>query len=168
MLVIPVNITGSGATAENIAAIVDRDNTLNLGGSTVTIQVIATDKPINGVLNHMDFSPTYNNSMCGDAGECVNRLGGNEAHINSANDQSTDAAAHDILHFAGIDDQYTEGPRDPKGNRTSKPKPGYDNTNIMTSRSGTNLKPGQVNEAQGNPTTKKCVVKTGSRIPTCK
>ncbi|MEJ1967190.1 MAG: hypothetical protein WDN03_00925 [Rhizomicrobium sp.] len=118
-------------------------------------------------MNKMDFSPGYNTSMCGAAGECVNKLGGDTAHINSANGQSTDAAAHDVLHFAGVKDQYIEGPPDAQGNRTSTPAPGYTNSNIMTSRSGTQLTPQQFQEAHGNSTTKQCVVQTGSKIPVC-
>lgn len=56
-LVIPVHFTGSGATPENVSAITNRDNSLDTGGSPVKIQVISTDKPVNGVLNTMDLSP---------------------------------------------------------------------------------------------------------------
>jgi hypothetical protein len=160
-LLIPVQITGAGATPESIRAIVNRDNSLDLGGSTVDLKVVLTDKPINGVLNHMDFSPGYNKAMCGAPGECVNTMGGNQAHINSANGQSTGAAAHDILHFAGIQDQYKEGKRNARGNRTSTPTAGYTNSNIMTSRSGTQLKPQQVQEAAKNRSTKHCTVENG-------
>jgi len=159
--VIPVQITGSAASTQNINTIINRDNTLNLNGSSVSIKVVGTDKPMNGVLNKMDFSSGYDTKMCGSAGECVNKLGGNKAHINSDNAQSTDAAAHDILHFAGIKDEYVEGPRDSQGNRTSTPAPGYDDSNIMTSRSGTNLKPAQVQEGSKNQTTKHCTTQDG-------
>jgi RHS repeat-associated protein len=162
-LVIPVHFTGSAATQPNISAILKQDNSLDTGGSPVRIKVISTDKPIDGVLNHMDFSPGYNTKLCGSAGECVNKLGGNEAHINSANGQSTGAAAHDVLHFAGIKDEYIEGPRDKSGNRTSKPAPGYDNSNIMTARTGTKLNPRQIQEANRNKTTKHCI--TGGTAP---
>jgi len=166
-LVIPVDITGSGATTGNVTSIINRVNSIDTGASSVKIQTIATDKPINGILNRMDFSPGYNKTMCGDPRECVNKLGGDVAHINSANPDSIDAAAHDIFHFPGIEDQYQEGPRDAQGNRTSTPKPGYNNTNIMTSRSGTKLNPAQISEGQTNKTTKHCIIQTGSRIPTC-
>ncbi len=166
-LVIPVQYTGQGATPENVAAIVGRANSLTIEGGGTNIQVVPTNRPIGGILNRMDFSPGYNTKMCGGAGECVNRLGGNRAHINSDNPQATDAGAHDTLHFAGIKDQYQEGPRDAQGNRTSTPTPGYTNRNIMTSRSGTTITSGQVQEAKTNPTTKQCTVVTGSRIPVC-
>ncbi len=165
-LIIPVQFSGSGATPANVAAIVARDNSLSISDPNLHVQVVSTNTLINGVLNKMDFSPGYNNSMCGAAGECVNRLGGNTAHINSANPQSTDAAAHDDLHFAGIKDQYVEGPRDAQGNRTSSPSPGYTNSNIMTSRSGTELKPNQFNEAKTNQTTKQCSVDASGKT-TC-
>jgi RHS repeat-associated protein len=165
-LIIPVQFSGSGATPANVAAIVARDNSLSISDPNLHVQVVSTNTPINGVLNKMDFSPGYNNSMCGAAGECVNKLGGNTAHINSANPQSTDAAAHDDLHFAGIKDQYVEGPRDAQGNRTSSPSPGYTNSNIMTSRSGTELKPQQFNEAKTNQTTKQCSVDASGKT-TC-
>ena len=165
-LVIPIHITGAGATSALISAIIQRDNTLDIGGSSVKINVVQTDKPMNGVLNEMDFSPGYNKQMCGDPGECVNTMGGNKAHINSDNENSIGAAAHDILHFAGIDDQYKELPRDDKGSRTSEPKPGYDKSNIMTDRSGTKLKPEQIQEAQKNWSTKQCTVEDG--VTKCK
>jgi hypothetical protein len=99
-----------------------------------------------------------------DAGEGINKLGGNTGHINSDSADSNDATAHDNLHFAGIKDQYREGPRDANGNRTSTPAPGYDNSNIMTSRSGTKLKPEQIQEAQKNSTTKQCTTDNGKTV----
>jgi hypothetical protein len=54
----------------------------------------------------------------------------------------------------------------PNGNRTSAPTQGYDNSNIMTSRSGTQLKPEQIQEAQQNKTTKQCTSDNGKT--TCK
>ena len=88
-------------------------------------------------------------------------------HINTENAQSNDAAAHDTLHFAGIKDQYKEGPRDANGNRTSSPTSGYDNSNIMTSRSGTKLNPDQIQEARDNKTSKQCITAYGAQ-PRCK
>jgi RHS repeat-associated protein len=163
-LVIPVHLTGSGATPENINKIVNQDNSLNTGGSPVKIQVISTDTPMNGVLNEMDFSPGDDKKDYGNPGEGVNGLGGDKGHINSENGEATGAAAHDILHFAGIKDQYEEGKPDANGNRTSSPTPGYDNSNIMTSRSGTNLKPEQVQEAQSNKSTKQCTTDKGQTV----
>jgi len=149
-----------GATPENISKIVNRDNTLNLNGSSVTIQVVATDKKIDGKLNQMDFSAGKDPKKWGPAGEGA-ELGGKNAHIDSSSATGTDAAAHDILHFAGITDQYKEGQPDANGNRTSTPTTGYDNSNIMTSREGTNLKPEQVHEAEVNKSTKQCTVESG-------
>jgi uncharacterized protein RhaS with RHS repeats len=167
-LVIPVEFTGQDANPANVAAIVNRDNTLTVADPSLKISVISTSTPINGVLNHMDFSPGYDKATCGSAGECVYpMLGSNHAHINSANPQSIDAAAHDVLHFPGIKDEYQEGPPGPHGERTSTASPGYNNSNIMTSRGGNQLTPQQFNEAKKNPTTKICTVKTGSKIPTC-
>lgn len=166
-LIIPVQFSGSGATRDNITAIVSRDNSLTVSDPSLHIQVVATNTPVNGVLNTMDFSPGYNKQMCGGPGECVNKLGGDTAHINSDNQDGIDAAAHDVLHFAGIRDRYIEGPRDKDGNRTSKPSPGYTPSNIMTSRSGTELNPRQFQEAKTNPTTKQCAIEIGSRIPQC-
>ena len=94
----------------------------------------------------------------------MNKVGGNTGHVNTDNAMSNDAAAHDDLHFAGIKDQYQEGPRDANGNRTSTPTPGYDNSNIMTSRSGTILKPEQIQEAQKNSTTKQCTTDKGKTV----
>jgi len=96
----------------------------------------------------------------------VNAVGGKTGHIDTNNAQSNDAAAHDTLHFAGIKDQYKEGPLDANGRRTSTPTPGYDNSNIMTSRTGTKLKSAQIQEAQKNKTTKQCTIDNGKT--TCK
>jgi FlaG/FlaF family flagellin (archaellin) len=52
-----VKFTGSAATPENVNQIVNRDNSLEISGSQVKVEVVATDKPVNGVLNTMDFSP---------------------------------------------------------------------------------------------------------------
>jgi hypothetical protein len=81
-----------------------------------------------------------------------------------ANPIRTTPLAHDILHFAGIQDQYKEGPPDKDGHRTSTPTPGYDNSNIMTARSGTTLKPEQIQEAQNNKTTKQCTTENGKTV----
>ena len=75
-LVIPVHFTGS-AQAENIMAIVNRDNQLDTGGSPVKIQVVSADKPVNGVLNTMDLSQGADTKNYGSVGEGVNRVGGN-------------------------------------------------------------------------------------------
>lgn len=93
-------------------------------------------------------------------------LGGNKAHINTKGGENSvaGAAAHDVLHFAGIKDRYIEGKRDKNGNRTSTPAKGYDNSNIMTSRGGTNLKPEQLKEAQKNKSTKKCTTENGKTV----
>ena len=165
-LVIPVQISGNGLGKNTVSTIVNRDNTVNTNGSTVKIEVVETNKPMNGVLNKMDFSSGYDYQKYPAAGEGTNKFGGDQAHINSNNADATDAAAHDILRFAGIKDQYQEGPRDAQGNRTSTPTPGYNNSNIMTSRSGTDLQPQQVQEANQNQTTKQCTSDNGKT--TCK
>jgi RHS repeat-associated protein len=154
-LVIPVQFAGSGATQENVAAIVARVNGLTLPDQAVKIEVISTEKAINGKLNHMDFSPGLDLKMCPE-GECTNRMGGTRAHIDSSGNEAVGAAAHDILHFAGVDEGYIPGPRDAQGRRTSSPKPGFTNSNVMTSRAGTELKSSQLEEAQRNASTKKC------------
>jgi hypothetical protein len=166
-LVIPVNFTGSGATHETVMNVITKDDTLNVGGAKVQVDVVATDKPMGGVLNKMDLSPGLDTKHYGDAGEGVNKLGGDTAHINSDSKSVVGAAAHDVLHFAGINDQYKEGPRDSQGNRTSTPKPGYDNSNIMTSRNGTNLKPEQLQEAEQNQSTKHCTRTTNAGGVSC-
>jgi hypothetical protein len=61
-------------------------------------------------------------------------------------------------------DRYTEGIPDAQGNRTSTPDPGYNNTNIMTSRSGTDLNAVQIHEAEKNPTTKHCTTDKGKTV----
>jgi RHS repeat-associated protein len=158
---IPVSFSGAGATPENILKIVSRANALNTGESGVKVEVVATDKKDHGVLNKLDLSPGYDYKKYPGAGEGVNELGGNKGHINSDAAESTGAAVHDILHFAGIEDQYKENPPDSQGNRVAEPKPGYDESNIMTSRTGTNLNSQQIQQAEKNKTTKTCTVEDG-------
>jgi hypothetical protein len=112
----------------------------------------------------MDVSPGYDFKTYPKAGEGQvagpgpKGTGGHEAHINSDNADALGASVHDTLHFGGVVDRYVEGKKDANGNRTSSPSPGYDDTNIMTSRSGTTLKPNQIDETRRNPTTKQCTV----------
>ncbi|MEJ1967188.1 MAG: RHS repeat-associated core domain-containing protein [Rhizomicrobium sp.] len=47
-LVIPVQFSGQGASAANVGAIVNRDNTLSISNPNMKIQVISTSTPING------------------------------------------------------------------------------------------------------------------------
>ncbi len=164
-LVIPVNFTGSGATSKTVAQIVQRDETLFTPGSGVTIKVIPTKEPINGVLNHMDISPGNDLKNFPLSGEGVNRVGGNEGHINSSNANTVGATAHDVLHFAGMEDKYVGSSLDSNGNRVSVPLPGY-RSNIMADRAGTDLKVSQFQEAERNRTTKRCSNENGTL--TCK
>jgi RHS repeat-associated protein len=162
-LVIRVQFSGPGATKENIAKIVNRDNALDTGGSPVKIQVIAIDKGDKRdymAANYMDLSPGLDHKRYGDVGEGTAGLGGREAHINSADSSLTDGAAHDILHFAGISDQYKEGPRDSEGRRANTTNPGYEG-NVMAESRGTKLKPEQIEEANKNPSTRHCTVTNG-------
>jgi RHS repeat-associated protein len=165
-LVIPVNFTGSAATSKTVAQIVQRDQSLYAPGVGATIEVIATKTPINGVLNHMDISPGYDWNNYPFAGEGANRIGGNEAHINSSLQNVVGAAAHDVLHFAGMGEKYNAVGVDSKGVRKGDPVPGYSKSNIMTDRSGTELKLEQFREAERNRTTKHCEVVDGKT--TCK
>jgi RHS repeat-associated protein len=161
VLVIPVQFTGTGATPAKIAAITRRLQRVNTGGTGVSIRVVSTNEPVHGVLNRMNLSPNYDFNNYPSAGEGTNAVGGNTAHINTAEGASTAAAAHDILHFAGLTDKYQEGPRDAGGNRTSTPLPGYSPQNVMADRNGTQLKPEQVEEARQNSTTLQCTVAVG-------
>ena len=69
---------------------------------------------------------------------------------------------HEILHFAGIKDRYSENTRDPENGRArARTEKGYDETNIMASNGGTRLKKEQIKEARDNGTTKKCSIENG-------
>jgi hypothetical protein len=154
-LVIPVHFTGIGATPEAIYAITTGANQLDTGGSGVKIQVVATDKPINGVLNTLEISPGSDGKY-GTYGDGTNKLGGNKGSVNTDTADSNGAAKHEIMHFAGINDQYDEKPTDAKGNRSATIRPGYDGSNIMVDRNGKKLKPQQLQEANRNRTTRHC------------
>jgi hypothetical protein len=159
-IVIPVQFNGSGATPDRIQQIISRDNSISTGDSNIKIQVISTDKPINGVLNKMNVSPGNDAKMCGGAGECVNHVGGNTGHIDSDSTGVNDAGPHENLHFAGLKDKYDEK-IDKDGNRSTPPSAGYDETNIMSSRPGTTLKAAQLQEANRNASTKHCTTSDG-------
>jgi hypothetical protein len=171
-LIIPVNIAvGHGTPQEQTAtaaAIAARANSLVMDDSTMRIQVTVTNRPIEGVLNQLDYSRGNNFGMCPGVGECTNRLGGDRIHINSDNADAISAAAHDILHLAGVKDAYTEGPRDAAGNRTSTINPGHTDQEIMARRSGTHLTRSQFDEAGRNSTTRqRCVSEPGTLIRRC-
>jgi uncharacterized protein RhaS with RHS repeats len=157
-LIIPVQITVRGGTpqeqAATRAAIVARANSVQTGDPNRRIQVVATNAPIDGVLNHLTLGPGYDWKMCRQVGECTNRLGGDTASINSNNRDAVGGSAHDIFHFAGIQDGVNEGPRDANGERTVIPKPGYTDQDIMAQRAGTQLPPSQFDEAERNRTTR--------------
>jgi hypothetical protein len=89
-----------------------------------------------------------------------------EAHINSENANVVGAAAHDVLHFAGMKDKYQDAGTNSKGDRPILIEPGYTKSNIMADRSGTDLKVDQFREAQANRTTKRCSNENGTT--TCK
>lgn len=56
-VVIPVHFTGPSATPGLIAEVISRASQLDTGNPNLTIQVVATDKPIHGVLNTLNLSP---------------------------------------------------------------------------------------------------------------
>jgi RHS repeat-associated protein len=155
-LVIPVKFSGSGATDANVAAMVANANRVTVADPNVSIQVISTDTPLSGKLNRLDVSPGLDTRMCGPPGQCVNTLGGNRGHIDSNDHDVIDAAKHEVFHFAGIRDAYRELEPDEQGRRRSEPLPGYSDSNVMTSRAGTELKTSQTNQAKNNRSTKKC------------
>lgn len=154
-LVIKVLMTGEGATAPLASEIESSVESLSFPRSDVKIDVQMVGSRGRGV-NQLNLSP--GNGGCPDAG-CVNRLGGNRGHVNSEIQDLVKVATHEVLHFAGIDDAYIEGPRDANGNRTTAPKPGFDRTNVMAGRSGRTLKDSQLDEAKANRTTKKVTEK---------
>ncbi|MEN3327068.1 MAG: hypothetical protein V7638_1875, partial [Acidobacteriota bacterium] len=163
-IVIPVHFTGANATPGLIADIINRAANLDTGGSGVKVEIVATDKPINGVLNTLDLSQglDYKHYY---AGEGANKIGGNKAHINTNGVGQGGAATHETLHFAGLKDRYHEKLGDPKRGRRAKPDKGYEN-NIMATSGGTKLTAGQIKEARKNGSTKKCTVEKG--ITKCK
>jgi len=155
-LVIPIHFTGRGATPETNRAIEARAASLSTGDPRVSVQIIATDKPINGVLNTMSLSLGTDQGRCGAAGECINRIGGNRISIDASQPDAVGAAVHDSLHAGGIGEGYKsiyDGP----ARVGSEPLPGYSDSNIMTSRHGTQLTPQQMEQAKKNKTTKQCV-----------
>lgn len=154
-LVIKILASGSGANDSLKSQIENTVENLQFPRGDVGIDVQFVDKPGRGV-NRLDLSP--GNGWCRDSG-CVNKLGGNRGHADSSRSDAAQVAAHEVLHFAGIDEAYIEGPRDANGNRTATPKPGYDKTNIMNDRRGTTLKDEQLKEAYENKSTKKEIEK---------
>ena len=165
-LIIPVNFTGANATPGLISEVIERAAKLNTGDSGVKIQVVATDKPINGVLNNIDLSQgkDYKNYW---AGEGVNKVGGNKGHIDTNGVGQGGGIVHELMHMAGMKDRYKEKYNsDPKNRKAAKPQKGYEDSNIMAMSGGTKLKSNQIEEARKNKSTKQCSVETG--ITKCK
>lgn len=104
----------------------------------------------------MDLSAGLDQKNYGDIGEGTEHLGGNDAHIDSSKASVVGAAAHDILHFAGIKDGYKDTTVAKNGSRGAPNiKPGYDNNNIMVSRNGTEIKAENIDEAKRNTSTRR-------------
>jgi RHS repeat-associated protein len=159
-ILIPVHMTGRGATKARVHQILQRVNHLHSEDPNVTVKAMYTKTPVHGVMNTLDISPRQDTAMCGAAGECVNRVGGDKGHIDSRYTGDNDAGPHELEHFAGAKDKYEEGV-DQNGNRTTHPSPGYNETDIMSERPGTNLKPADTQEMKQNQTTKKCSTSNG-------
>lgn len=159
-LVIPVYY--KNASSSDVSAITQKIQNLNIPNKDYEIKVVVLSGPGGKGTNTLDVSPGADFKNYPTAGEGVNRLGGNVGHINSSNSDYQGASAHDTLHFAGIRDQYTEGATNPDGSRgQSVPTPGYSNSNIMTARSGTDLRNSQFEEARKNSSTQRCTIKSG-------
>ncbi len=165
-LVIPVHFVGAGATDEFVNAVTERAAQLRTPIDNLSVRIVPTDKPIQGVLNTMDISPGYDNENYKE-GEGINKIGGNQGHINSSSPDAVGAALHDIQHFAGAPEGYVEGERDERGRRTSIPAPGYDENDIMATRAGLNLTQKDIAAIKHNATTKVCKAATGTRILSC-
>ncbi|GGA81523.1 hypothetical protein GCM10011521_19850 [Arenimonas soli] len=150
-LQIKVYFTGQDATPAMVSRIEQRVEQLKTG-SRRSVELVVLSRPGGTDSNVMDLSPGMDFTNFPGAGEGVNGLGGNKGHIDtSPGRDDVGAAAHDILHFAGIDDGYVEGAPDANGNRTDGGlKPGYTNDDIMARRSGTQLRPEHFDEARDN------------------
>jgi RHS repeat-associated protein len=159
-IIIPVRFKGRGATPERIHQIVNRVDNLSTGDNHTRILLIPTKKKFHGVLNKMDISAGPNAKMCGAAGECTNKVGGNKAHIDANKDGPNDAGPHEIMHFAGMNEGYETLPAGPNGERRTQPLPGYED-NVMGTRSGTQVNQQQLNDVNTNGTTKHCISDKG-------
>lgn len=163
-IVIPVKFTGPSATPGLISDVISIASQIDTGDPNVTIQVVATDKPIYGVLNTMNLSPELNPKY--PKGEGVEGKGSNKGHIRTNGVGSGGGIVHDTLHFAGLKDRYEEGWTLSQKRKTAKPSKGYDNSNIMSSSGGTKLNAEQIKEAKNNKSTKKCITENG--VTTCR
>lgn len=159
-VIIPVNLTGNKVTATTGAEMQAVAANWQVDGGADNFEIVITSTPVEGILNTVEIGSGPNTSMCGAAGECTNRVGGNRGAV--------DAAVHDVAgHGSGMQDGYTEGPRDAAGDRTSVPKPGYTPDNAMTTRGGTRITQPQMTEVQNNSTTiKRCRASDGG-LRTC-
>lgn len=154
-LVIPVHFVGASASKENIAAIVRTAAHLEVLTRSVSIQIVPTSTPIQGVLNTLDLSNGKDFTSYPLAGEGVNALGGNNGHIDSSSPLWTRAAVHDSLHFAGLADGYKDTGKAGEA-RNAVIRDGYTKDDIMADRSGNNVSPQELEHAQSNPTTHQC------------
>ena len=163
-IVIPVHFTGPSATPGLISEAIDRARQLDTGDPNITIQIVATDKPVQGVLNTMNLSPNLDPKY--PKGEGVVARGGKKGHIRTNGVGGGGKIVHDTLHFAGLKDRYDEGWTLSQKRKHATPSKGYDNSNIMSNNGGTKLKAEQIEEAKNNKSTKKCTTVNG--VTTCK
>ena len=159
-IIIPVNFTGSGATKQRVAAMVSRTESLNTpSGVNIDVQpVIGLDAETAKQFgfNTLNIGSGPDTALCGEAGSCVNKIGGDIGHVDGSRADAIGVAAHEIPHFVGIDEQYDEG-RDSSGNRTSIIRTDMEK-NIMATTDGTEINSSQVIEARDNPSTINCTI----------
>jgi RHS repeat-associated protein len=141
-LQIKVKFVGPGATKAAIKAIEKRIESLHTSG--FKIDLVPVTGKAGADTNIMTLGNGYKKKDFPVAGEGVkpiggNQYGGNEGYINSQAGNYISAAAHDTLHFAGMQDHYHDLPGSKPGARRTEIMFGYDESDIMGSRQGTTV-----------------------------
>jgi hypothetical protein len=168
-VLIPVNVSGAGASAKLTRAIITASQQLQSDDGMTHFLVVPTTEPMYGVLNQLDISPGPGSLCASVGGTCTNEVGGNIAHVDSNRTDVESAALHEVMHFANFEDQYDKEVVDSQGNVVTpeQPKAGFTRSHIMAATLGRSVKASEVSNARGGPTQRQCKAVTGTRIPVC-
>lgn len=139
-LQIKVKFVGPGASKSAIRAIERRIESLHTVG--FKIDLVSVTGRAGADTNVMTLGDGYDTKNFPTAGEGVKPVGsyaygGNQGYINAQAANYVSAAAHDTLHFAGMQDHYRDLPGSKPGARKTEILFGYGTSDIMASRQGT-------------------------------
>jgi hypothetical protein len=106
-------------------------------------------------LNILHMQLGGNRYHCGSDTSCV--IGYKKGFLDITDPDAVKVARHEILHYAGLDDQYEVIGKDVFGHRIARPKEGFTEENVMaSSRKGNSLTKEQLDASKEYPINKQC------------